>query len=106
MTSELVLATIAESKELKEKFDIVGFKSKPIHDGKQMLCFFSNGYGASIVRHSYSYGGNEGLFELAVLEGTLESWSLTYETSVTDDVLGYLSEQEVFECLEQIKNIK
>ena len=30
--------------------------------------YFSNGLGASVVCHSGSYGGNEGLFELAARE--------------------------------------
>lgn len=28
---------------------------------------FDNGYGASVIQHRYSYGGPQGLWELAVL---------------------------------------
>ena len=31
---------------------------------------FDNGYGASVVCHSGSYGGNKGLYEIAVLDLT------------------------------------
>jgi len=36
-------------------------KTSPIHDGVRKEFKFANGYGASIVRHSFSYGGNKGL---------------------------------------------
>lgn len=70
--------------------------------GVQAIVQFNNGYGASIVKTPYTYGGDEGLYELAVL-GT--DGSLTYDTPITDDVEGSLSEQEVSELLEQIKNL-
>ena len=47
---------------------------------------FPNGYGVSIIRHDGSYGGKQGLFEVAVLRGD----SITYDTPVTNDVIGYL----------------
>jgi hypothetical protein len=49
---------------------------------------FDNGYGVSIVRNEISYGGKEGLFELAVLD---ENGEITYDTEITDDVVGYLT---------------
>jgi hypothetical protein len=54
------------------------------------------------VQTSYSYGGKQGLWELAVLDSDGE---ITYNTSITNDVLGYLSEEEVNETLEKIKNL-
>lgn len=67
---------------------------------------FENGYGASVVRFNYSYGGNSGLWELAVIKFEDESnnsWSLDYETPVTGDVIGYLTEEQVEQYLEQIE---
>ena len=64
---------------------------------------FDNGYGASVVVGPYTYGGEDGLYELAVLDS---NGKLTYETPVTDDVEGYLSEDDVTKLMEQIQNLK
>lgn len=63
---------------------------------------FDNGYGASVVKGPMSYGGKDGLYELAVLDS---NGDLTYETPVTSDVEGYLSEDDVTRLLEQIQNL-
>jgi hypothetical protein len=78
-------------------------RTNNIHGGEQRLYFFPNGYGASVVRHSFSYGGNCGLWELAVIVGDADSWSLNYDTSITDDVIGDLSEEEIQGLLEEIQ---
>lgn len=80
--------------------------SKPCNDGIQYLAFYPNGYGASIVKHTFSYGGDRGLWELAVIIGTNDKWHLCYDTPITDDVLGHLTEDSVDEILEQIQNLK
>lgn len=64
---------------------------------------FPNGYGASVVSHQYTYGGKEGLFEVAVLD---RHGDLTYTTPITNDVLGYLSFAEVGETLEAISQLE
>jgi hypothetical protein len=55
-----------------------------------------------------SYGGEEGLFELAVLEfpNETEEYHLTYDTEITDDVLGYLTEEDVQELLTKIEQLE
>ena len=78
------------------------FKTLPsnqINDGIQYLSFYPNGYGASIVQHRYSYGHEQGLWELAVIKGTEEDWNICYDTPITSDVLGHLTEAEVEETL-------
>lgn len=60
---------------------------------------FPNGYGASVVRGPYTYGGPEGLYELAVLD---QDGELTYDTHITDDVVGHLTEEGVLDLLHQI----
>lgn len=65
--------------------------------------FFPNGYGYSVVRHRYSYGNEQGLYELAVLERVEQDWTLTYNTPITDDVIGYLTEDRVTKIVENIK---
>lgn len=70
--------------------------------------YFENGYGVSVVRDVYTYGGKEGLFELAVTahEKDEEGKTVThicYDTPITDDVIGYLTEEQVKEITEQVK---
>lgn len=80
--------------------------SAPLNEGIQHLFEFPNGFGASVVRHAYSYGNANGLWELAVIQFDDEGkWELTYETEVTNDVLGHLEESEVVEVLNQIQGL-
>jgi hypothetical protein len=63
---------------------------------------FDNGFGVSVIKTLFSYGGKKGLYELAVLDS---SGSITYDTTITEDVLGYLSEDEVTENMIKIQKI-
>jgi len=63
---------------------------------------FDNGYGASVVSHSGSYGGNTGLFEIAVLD---KHGMITYDTTVTNHVEGYLDFADVVAVLDKIKKL-
>lgn len=67
---------------------------------------FENGYGASVIKHYGSYGYEKDLFELAVLIYDGDKFDLCYNTPITDDVIGYLTNDEVLELLEKIKNLK
>ena len=83
-------------------FKDLEFKEHPINDGVVSRIVFDNGYGASVVRHEYSYGGKDGLYELAVLSNEGE---LTYDTPITNDVLGYLTDKDVTEVLIKIQQL-
>jgi hypothetical protein len=74
--------------------------------GVMSRMFFGNGYGISVVRFMYSYGGSEGLYEVAVLKENENGWDLCYDTPITDDVIGHLDEIEVSEIMEQIQALK
>lgn len=88
-------------------FKDLEFKKHPNHSGGvQAVIFFPNGYGASVIKSPYSYGGDEGLYELAVIAGNKESFMLTYSTPVTDDVLGHLSSDQVTDLLKQIEALE
>ena len=63
---------------------------------------FENGYGASVVKSEYTYGGKDGLYELAVLDS---DGNLTYATSVTDDVIGYLRPEDVTDVMVKIQQL-
>jgi hypothetical protein len=78
------------------------FKNNPINGGIQYLAFFPNGYGVSIVQHDFSYGNKEGLWEMAVIKGNEEEWDIIYNTHITNDVLGYLTEEQVNEYVDQV----
>jgi hypothetical protein len=87
---------------------VVSAEHYKAHDGDQAVIFFRNGFGASVVRHSYSYGGREGFYELAVIirdEKDSRGFQLTYETSATDDVLGWLTADDVVEKLKEISRL-
>jgi hypothetical protein len=61
---------------------------------------FDNGFGASVVKHLFSYGGDKGLYELAVLDSDGE---LTYNTGITDNVIGWLRPEDVTDIMEKIQ---
>jgi len=84
---------------LKEE-DVVKYEVKDhqMGNGTQVLFEFVNGYGASIIRHEFSYGSEDGRWELAVLKDD----DLCYDTPITDNVIGYLTEDEVIPILAQI----
>ena len=63
---------------------------------------FDNGYGASVIIGPHTYGGEDGLYELGVLG---KDKKLTYDTPVTSDVEGYLSEAQVTDLLIKIQQL-
>jgi hypothetical protein len=71
--------------------------------GVKCSVVFENGYGVSVVSHTYSYGGKDGLFEVAVLG---KDGNLTYDTPVTNDVIGYLTEEDVTDVMKKVQELK
>lgn len=83
-----------------KQFKDLEHKPHSIGNGTQATMDFKNGYGVSVVKFEGSYGYPE-LWELAVLhEG-----SLTYNTHITNDVLGHLSETEVTDVMKQVQEL-
>lgn len=68
----------------------------------QKIYKFGNGYGASVVCNSMSYGRDKGLFEVAVLD---LAGDIVYDTPVTNDVVGFLDFAGVADILQQIQNL-
>lgn len=62
----------------------------------RLLITFKNGYKLSVIRGEYSYGGEDGLFEIAPKhpDGKMDGSLLGIES---DDVQGYLTKNEVME---------
>jgi len=91
----------SEVREMKggcmvEKFDMPGV------DGYQLVYKFDNDYGASVVKHNFSYGGEKGLYELEVLD---KDGGLCYDTPITEDVIGRLTMGEVDKLLVEISHL-
>ena len=83
-------------------FEDIDFERNEDLDGVVGRIMFDNGFGASIVRHIMSYGGKLGLYELAILD---KGGDLTYDTPVTNDVIGYLTPEEVTNYLIKIQEL-
>ncbi|MEY4571840.1 MAG: hypothetical protein RLZ10_1051 [Bacteroidota bacterium] len=84
-------------------FNELIFVNHPMGAGVQCIVQYPNGYGASVVKGEHTYGGKNGLYELAVFG---KDGHITYDTPITDDVLGHLTEQDVEKILNDIKNLK
>lgn len=77
------------------------------HSNNQVVFKFPNGYGASLIQGPYTYGSTDGLFELAVLIFPYDDgWEICYDSEISDDVLGYLTDDEVHETLNNIYNLR
>ncbi len=63
---------------------------------------FDNGYGISVVKGPHSYGGKLGLYEIAVLG--IDGY-ITYETPITDDVIGFLKPEDVSKYMIEIQEL-
>ena len=93
-------------KAIYDKFKNNLIESKDLLDGVQTIFKFDNMYGASVIKHRYSYGGYLGLWELAVIKyQDDDKWDIVYYTKLTDDVLGFLTDDDVCCYLEQIKHL-
>ena len=92
---------------MMKNFDFSDLEFKPFTIsgkviGVQATRTFSNGYGISVIKHAYSYGGLKGYYELAVLD---KNGELTYSTPITNDVLGWLTPEDVTEHGRAVQNI-
>ena len=86
-------------------FNDLQFKEHPrgaVYGGIISRIIFDNGYGATIVQGPHTYGGADGLYELAVVGKNDE---ICYDTPVTGDVEGYLSEAQVTDLLIKIQQL-
>jgi len=111
-------------------FNLLKFKTKNARDAlaemlqipeqRQAVHLFENGYGVSVVRGPYTYGGRHGLYEIAVLvhshnhETKVDEWNITYETKLAspdgtthevDDVIGFLTEEGVSHYMTEVSKL-
>lgn len=85
-----------------KQFKDLQFKKHPIGVGIMSRIQFDNGYGVSVVKTPYTYGGDKDLYELAVLDN---EGSLCYNTPITADVMGWLREIDVTDVMEKIQQL-
>lgn len=77
--------------------------STPMTNKYYHKMFFDNGYGLSIVSHSFSYGGDRGLFEVALID---QDGDLIYNDALGfNDVQGFLNFHNVSELITQISQL-
>lgn len=79
------------------------FVSHPNWSGMQAKKVFNNGFGASVITGDWRMRiDSEHPYEIGVYG---RNGSLTYDTPVTSDVVGYLNETEANEILRQIQDL-
>ena len=83
-----------------DTLEFVRIEGSTLMSGKRAWKIFPNGYGVSVICHSYSYGGPEGLYELAVLD---ETGGLVVTPVNPDQVIGWLTPDDVSKLMEQVK---
>ena len=86
-----------------KQFKDIEFKPNPMGAdfGIVSRTQFDNGYEASVVKSEYTYGGRDGLYELAVFK----DGEICYDTPVTDDVIGYLRPEDVTDVMAKIQQL-
>ena len=102
-----IMHTPEGSSILEERVDKIDFDQyitsrKEEHGGVKLRFAFPNGYGASVIRHYGSFGFEDGLWEMAVLHDD----SLCYDTRITSDVIGRMTDSEVSDALSEIFDLQ
>jgi hypothetical protein len=70
--------------------------------GTQACAYFDNGYGVSVITGSMFYTNPNTPYEVAILK---EGVGITYDTHITDDVLGWQTASEVSEIMRQVQEL-
>lgn len=95
-------------------FDVVDYPNAD----DQILVFFPNGYGASVIVQGPLFARTRkvGLLELAVIKETGNKisedipwpwdWDIVYDTPITGNVIGDLTAEEAFEIIQDIKTLE
>ena len=78
-------------------FSDLEFRTVPsTNGGIHATMDFENGFGVSVVQSPHSYGGNRGLYELAVFK----DGDIHYDNPVAKgDVVGYLRPEDVTDAM-------
>ena len=98
---EIVTTTTESNEDKLPCFADLKFERNIYILGYRAYMEFPNKYGVSVIQGAYSYGGDKGLYELAVMK----DGHLCYDTPITSDVIGHLTEEEVTEIMQQVANL-
>ena len=90
-------------------FNDLEFKKHPIADSgieryknaKHAVMSFDNKYGVSVIFGSCFYSNGIDNYELAILYNN----EITYNTKITNDVMGHLSEDKVSEIMIEVQKL-
>ena len=100
--SELIKFIEQNNKDLDfKKHSISESGIERYQDAKQAKETFENNYGVSVIFGNCFYSNGKDTYEVAVLY----DGNITYNTEITDDVLGYLSEEEVSEIMIKVQSL-
>ena len=91
-------------------FDDLVFEKHPIaidtipdyKDAKQAVLNFDNGYGVSVLLGKCFYSNEANTYELVVLKGD----GICFTTSITDDVIGHISSDEVTDIMIRVQQLE
>jgi len=81
-------------------FKDLEFNPHPIGSGVCSEMNFDNGYGVSVIKFYGSYGFPD-LWEIAILK----EGSLTYDTVITNDVLGNQTDEDVTGVMKRVQSL-
>ena len=82
-------------------FSDIPFKETHMPNGIQSILKFGDDYELSIVKSDFSYGGDKGLYEIAVFKGDGQV-NMPGITEDHDTVKGFLSEDEVIGIIKKM----
>lgn len=85
------------------KFQDIKFNDTKMPKGIQSIIDFGK-YDLSIVKSDFSYGGKQGLYEIAVFDGK-EQVELPGITEEGDTVKGFLTEENVMGIIVKMQSI-
>jgi hypothetical protein len=84
--------------------------NEPAFDGIRLRFRFDNNWEVSVIRHEYSWGGSQGLFEIAVIppagfKQTSRHQSRRWLKLKLDGVISHQSTKDVLEVIRKVGNI-
>ena len=103
-TPQQVYRDIYFNKVKKMKVKELKFEPHPSDtSGTRAIIMFKNGFGASVITGTSFYTNDSHPYEVAVIDN---DGVITYDTEITNDVLGFLSEDDVNKVLADIEALK